>query len=122
MTRDMHPHPSAWRRQGAEKLLGVLITVGQALAYVVAGMYGDISDLGAGNAILIVLQVRIRVRSGTLVAALLACRREYFCGAGLHGARVRHADINARDSNSIASFLCAVGNAPACRICVVMHQ
>ena len=45
-------------RQGAEKLLGVLITVGQALAYVVAGMYGDLSDLGAGNAILIVLQVR----------------------------------------------------------------
>lgn len=45
-------------RQGAEKLLGVLITVGQALAYVVAGMYGDISDLGVGNALLIVIQVR----------------------------------------------------------------
>lgn len=45
-------------RNGAEKLLGVLITVGQAVAYVVAGMYGDLRDLGAGNAILIVLQVR----------------------------------------------------------------
>lgn len=46
-------------RNGAEKLLGVLITVGQAVAYVVAGMYGDVRDLGAGNAILIVLQVRL---------------------------------------------------------------
>lgn len=43
--------------QGAEKLLGVLITVGQAVAYVVAGMYGDVRDLGVGNAILIVMQL-----------------------------------------------------------------
>jgi protein transport protein SEC61 subunit alpha len=48
-------------RNGAEKLLGVLITVGQAVAYVVAGMYGDLSELGLGNAILIVLQVGINL-------------------------------------------------------------
>lgn len=42
---------------GAQKLLGVLITIGEAVAYVVSGMYGDVRDLGAGNAILIILQV-----------------------------------------------------------------
>ncbi|GLJ14993.1 hypothetical protein SUGI_0244780 [Cryptomeria japonica] len=42
---------------GAQKLLGVLITIGEAVAYVLSGMYGDISDLGAGNAILIIVQL-----------------------------------------------------------------
>lgn len=37
----------------------MLITVGQAVAYVVAGMYGDLSELGAGNALLIIVQVCI---------------------------------------------------------------
>lgn len=44
-------------RHGAEKLLGFLITVGQAIAYVVSGMYGDVRELGIGIAILIVIQV-----------------------------------------------------------------
>lgn len=42
---------------GAQKLFGILITVGEAVAYVVSGMYGDINDLGAGNCILIILQL-----------------------------------------------------------------
>mmetsp|Transcript_1328 Transcript_1328/g.4608 ORF Transcript_1328/g.4608 Transcript_1328/m.4608 type:complete len:478 (+) Transcript_1328:50-1483(+) len=42
---------------GAQKLLGVLITIGEAVAYVVSGMYGDVRDLGAGNAMLIILQL-----------------------------------------------------------------
>jgi protein transport protein SEC61 subunit alpha len=42
---------------GAQKLLGVLITIGEAVAYVLSGMYGDITDLGAGNAILIIVQL-----------------------------------------------------------------
>ncbi len=45
-------------RNGAQKLLGVLITIGEAVAYVVSGMYGDVRELGAGNAILIIVQVR----------------------------------------------------------------
>ena len=44
-------------RNGAQKLLGVLITIGEAVAYVVSGMYGDVRELGAGNAILIIVQV-----------------------------------------------------------------
>jgi len=42
---------------GAQKLLGVVITIGEAVAYVVSGMYGDVRDLGAGNSILIILQL-----------------------------------------------------------------
>merc|ERR1712166_1293443 len=42
---------------GAQKLVGMLITIGEAVAYVVSGMYGDIKDLGATNAILIIIQL-----------------------------------------------------------------
>merc|ERR1711981_1140823 len=42
---------------GAQKLFGMLITVGEAVAYVLSGMYGDVKDLGAGNAILIIMQL-----------------------------------------------------------------
>ena len=43
--------------QGAQKLFGMLITIGEAVAYVVSGMYGNISDIGAFTAILIILQL-----------------------------------------------------------------
>merc|ERR1719331_171040 len=42
---------------GAQKLFGILITVGEAVAYVVSGMYGDVREMGAGNAILIIVQL-----------------------------------------------------------------
>merc|ERR1712032_785842 len=42
---------------GAQKLVGMIITLGEAVAYVISGMYGDIADLGAGNAILIIMQL-----------------------------------------------------------------
>merc|ERR1719253_1197107 len=40
--------------QGAQKLLGIIITIVEAVAYVLSGMYGDVKDLGAGNAILVI--------------------------------------------------------------------
>jgi len=43
--------------QGAQKLFGMVITVGEAVAYVLSGMYGNVRDLGAGNAILIITQL-----------------------------------------------------------------
>jgi len=43
--------------QGAQKLFGIIITIGEAVAYVLSGMYGDVKELGAGNAILIILQL-----------------------------------------------------------------
>ncbi|XP_023644087.1 protein transport protein Sec61 subunit alpha isoform X2 [Capsella rubella] len=42
---------------GAQKLLGILIAVGQAVAYVLSGMYGNVGELGVGNAILIIVQL-----------------------------------------------------------------
>ena len=42
---------------GAQKLFGILITVGEAIAYVVSGMYGDIGSIGVGNALLIIVQL-----------------------------------------------------------------
>lgn len=41
----------------AQKLFGIIICIGEAVAYVLSGMYGDIGTLGMGNAILIVLQL-----------------------------------------------------------------
>merc|ERR1712232_1364538 len=43
--------------EGAQKLFGMLITMGEAVAYVISGMYGDLRELGAGNAILIITQL-----------------------------------------------------------------
>jgi len=42
---------------GAQKLFGMIITIGQGTAYVLSGMYGDYKELGLGNAILIVTQL-----------------------------------------------------------------
>ncbi len=42
---------------GAQKLAGLLMTIVQAVAYVLTGMYGPIYELGAGNALIIVLQL-----------------------------------------------------------------
>jgi protein transport protein SEC61 subunit alpha len=42
---------------GAQKLVGMIITIGEAVAYVLSGMYGEVKDLGAGNAILIIMQL-----------------------------------------------------------------
>ncbi|KAK9904436.1 hypothetical protein M0R45_000661 [Rubus argutus] len=42
---------------GAQKLLGILIAIGEAVAYVLSGMYGSVGQLGVGNAILIIIQL-----------------------------------------------------------------
>ncbi|GKE86269.1 transport protein Sec61 subunit alpha-like protein [Tanacetum coccineum] len=42
---------------GAQKLLGILVAVGEAVAYVLSGMYGSVGQLGVGNAILIIVQL-----------------------------------------------------------------
>jgi protein transport protein SEC61 subunit alpha len=42
---------------GAQKLFGMLLTIGQATLYVMTGMYGDPAQLGLGICILIVTQL-----------------------------------------------------------------
>ncbi|XP_065582961.1 protein transport protein Sec61 subunit alpha-like 1 [Artemia franciscana] len=44
---------------GAQKLFGMIITVGQAILCVMTGMYGDPSDIGLGVGLLIVIQLSI---------------------------------------------------------------
>ena len=79
--------PSGTRRKTAEHVLGLIITLGQAVVYVMTGMYGDPKDVGAVNATLIVLQVggwvggwvRGRVGRGPRVVCV--------CGRGGWGGR-----------------------------------
>jgi len=66
---------------GAQKLFGILITIGEAVAYVVSGMYGDLGTLGAGNAILIIMQLFM---AGIIVIALdELLQKGYGLGSGI---------------------------------------
>nr|VDD48794.1 unnamed protein product [Brassica oleracea] len=44
-------------------LLGILIAIGEAVAYVLSGMYGPVGQLGVGNSILIILQLFFAVKA-----------------------------------------------------------
>ena len=39
----------------------MIITIGQSIVYVMTGMYGDPSDLGAGICLLIIIQVFVYI-------------------------------------------------------------
>merc|ERR1711970_1066588 len=67
--------------QGAQKLFGMIITLGEALAYVLSGMYGDIKELGATNAILIIIQLFV---AGMIVIVLdELLQKGYGLGSGI---------------------------------------
>merc|ERR1712166_747103 len=67
--------------EGAQKLFGFLITIGEAVAYVISGMYGDLQDLGAGNAILIIIQLFF---AGVIVIILdELLQKHYGLGSGI---------------------------------------
>ncbi|OII75816.1 protein-transport SEC61 protein subunit Alpha [Cryptosporidium andersoni] len=67
--------------QGAQKLFGLLITLGEAVAYVISGMYGDIRTIGAWNAILIIIQLFF---AGVVVILLdELMQKGYGLGAGI---------------------------------------
>jgi len=58
---------------GAQKLFGMVITIGQAIVYVMTGMYGEPSDIGAGVCLLIIIQLFV---AGLIVLLLSSsCRR-----------------------------------------------
>jgi len=66
---------------GAQKLFGILITIGEAVAYVLSGMYGDIGTIGAGNAILIVSQL---LSAGIIIIILdELLQKGYGLGSGI---------------------------------------
>jgi len=67
--------------EGAQKLVGLVITLAEAVAYVMSGMYGELSELGAGNAILIIIQLFI---SGIIVIMLdELLQKGYGMGSGI---------------------------------------
>jgi len=67
--------------QGAQKLFGIVITIGEAVAYVLSGMYGDVKDLGAGNAVLIIIQL---AAAGVIVIILdELLQKGYGLGSGI---------------------------------------
>lgn len=66
---------------GVQKLFGIIITIGQGSAYVFSGMYGDLRELGAGSALLIVIQLMI---AGVIVLCLdELLQKGYGLGSGI---------------------------------------
>jgi len=66
---------------GASKLLGLLITVGQAVVYVMSGMYGDPAQLGAGICLIIVVQLLVAGLIVLMLDELL--QKGYGLGSGI---------------------------------------
>jgi len=66
---------------GAQKLFGMVITVGQAIVYVLTGMYGDPSDIGAGVCLLIIIQLFVAGLIVLLLDELL--QKGYGLGSGI---------------------------------------
>ena len=66
---------------GAQKLFGMLITVCQAVVYVVTGMYGEPSDLGMGICLLIIIQLLCAGLIVLLLDELL--QKGYGLGSGI---------------------------------------
>lgn len=67
--------------EGVQRLLAMLITVGQALAYVFSGMYGSVKDLGPLNATLIIAQLVFAGFAVMLLDELL--QHGYGLGSGI---------------------------------------
>merc|ERR1712076_125926 len=66
---------------GAQKLFGMIITIGQAIVYVMTGMYGVPSDMGMGVCLLIVIQLFIAGLIVLLLDELL--QKGYGLGSGI---------------------------------------
>uniref|UniRef100_A0A671Q977 Protein transport protein Sec61 subunit alpha-like 2 n=1 Tax=Sinocyclocheilus anshuiensis TaxID=1608454 RepID=A0A671Q977_9TELE len=66
---------------GAQKLFGMIITIGQSIVYVMTGMYGDPSEMGAGVCLLIIIQLFV---SGLIVLLLdELLQKGYGLGSGI---------------------------------------
>lgn len=66
---------------GAQKLFSMLMTFGEAVAYVLSGMYGNVQDIGAGNAVLIIIQLFLAGMVVLLLDELL--QKGYGLGSGI---------------------------------------
>ena len=67
--------------QAVQKLFGLIICLGEGLAYILSGMYGETSDLGVFNSILILLQL---FTAGVIVILLdELLQKGYGLGSGI---------------------------------------
>uniref|UniRef100_A0A2I3TPB9 SEC61 translocon subunit alpha 2 n=2 Tax=Homininae TaxID=207598 RepID=A0A2I3TPB9_PANTR len=66
---------------GAQKLFGMIITIGQAIVYVMTGMYGDPAEMGAGICLLIIIQLFVAGLIVLLLDELL--QKGYGLGSGI---------------------------------------
>lgn len=64
-----------------QKLLGILITLGEAFAYVVSGMYGPPSTIGLGGSVLIMFQLFFAGVMAILIDEVL--QKGYGLGSGI---------------------------------------
>ncbi|KAJ8931700.1 hypothetical protein NQ314_015347 [Rhamnusium bicolor] len=62
-------------------LFGMVITVGQAIVYVMTGMYGDPAEIGAGVCLLIIIQLFVAGLIVLLLDELL--QKGYGLGSGI---------------------------------------
>jgi len=67
--------------EGATKIFGILICIGEAVAYVISGMYGDIANIGVFNSFLIIIQL---IFAGLIVLLLdEVLQKGYGLGSGI---------------------------------------
>merc|ERR1719259_672285 len=66
---------------GAQKLFGMIMTLGQAVVYVLTGMYGDPAQMGTGICCLIVIQLFVAGLIVLLLDELLS--KGYGLGSGI---------------------------------------
>lgn len=57
ISADMQNNKDRELYEGVQKILAMILTFGEAVAYVWSGAYGSIAEIGAGNSLLIVLQL-----------------------------------------------------------------
>lgn len=67
--------------QASQKLFAIIITVGEALAYLLSGMYGNVAEIGLVNSVLIILQLSIAGIIVILLDELL--QKGYGLGSGI---------------------------------------
>ncbi|XP_021840324.2 protein transport protein Sec61 subunit alpha [Spinacia oleracea] len=72
LDKDVEEDRALWNY--AQKVLGILITIGMAVACVLCGMYGSVDELGVGNAILKVVQ---QCFGGIIVIFLVEFEKRY---------------------------------------------
>ena len=67
--------------QSTQKLFSIIITIGEALAYLLSGMYGNVNEIGPVNGALIVFQLSL---SGIIVILLdELLQKGYGLGSGI---------------------------------------